>query len=70
MDNEPIDPELKKVIEELNKVGLKTKYSCQGNHGPGDGSDYAYIFFDTKAIKGFQLLVNPIENSAIIYWNR
>ena len=69
MDKEAIDPKLRNVIEELNKVGLKTKYSCQGGHGTQGGSPYTYISFDTNKIKGFHLIVDQREDSLIIYWN-
>lgn len=41
-----VDDELVPLLKELNKVGLKTKYSCSGHRG-----DYAYILFVGDLIK-------------------
>jgi hypothetical protein len=44
-----IDDELVPLIIELNKVGLKTRFSCSGHKG-----SYAYIMFDGSCIKSVE----------------
>ena len=62
-----IDPELRALIHELNKIGLKTRWSCSGNHGE-DSSDSPYITFDVRKIKDFHFLFH--KNTLSIYWER
>lgn len=39
-----IDAEMVEIVQNLNEIGLETKYSCQGNHEGGD-IGIAYISF-------------------------
>ena len=64
-----IDPEIKDIIEELNKLGLKTVYCCQGTKDefsdrprPTDGhSILAYIYFQKPLPTIFLKLISMYD---------
>lgn len=58
----PIDKELIPLLDELNKVGLKTTQSCSGH-----GKDVAYISISDENID--TIVYNKKENRFVIYWN-
>ena len=67
-----VDTELEPLLQELNKVGIKTIYSCSGRwiktaHLPeGEKhSDMAYLCLDGK-----NLSVDVRDGKVFIYWNR
>ena len=66
---EGLDPEIKALIEEMNKAGIATKYSGQG-HGLG-GGDYssAYVTIDLKAMNKGEVRFSS-DGCVSIYWDR
>ena len=60
-----LDPKLAPVLMGLNRIGLKTKYSCQGHEG--DDSQ-AYISFYKKSIK--EVYFDENEDIVTIYFDR
>jgi len=61
IDYKLIDPELRNLIKELNKCGLKTKFCCSG-HNKLEAS----ITFDNKIITN--IVVDKICENFSIYW--
>jgi len=57
-----IDKKLVKVIEELNKVGLKTRHCCEGNNTSSGIKAYVSIEASPGVIFEFK------ENRLIIRW--
>ena len=44
-----VDPEMKDIVYGLNRIGLQTEFSCQGNH-LGGNIGIAYISFSEGVI--------------------
>jgi len=62
-----IDPDIRLLIHELNRVGLKTVFSCSGNHGK-ESSEDAYIGFDVRKIKSLEFA--SWDGKLFIRWQR
>ena len=63
-----LDPKIKNLIIEMNKMGIITYASCQG-HGEG-GGDYssAYVTIDLKAMDNAEVHFSP-DGLLSIYWD-
>jgi len=59
MPEEKIDEELEPLIKELNKVGIKTTYSCSGH-----GSKPGYIAIDLSSL----VLVRINNKHIVLDW--
>ena len=69
-----VDPRIEPLIKALNRVGLKTLYSCEGDEEPGFQAD-AYFTLDLKSInnimidkESISIYFNPIEGD--MPWNK
>lgn len=56
-----IDPDIRILIHELNRIGLKTKWSCQGHEGQSP-----YITFHLNNIENVLVDGNTIS----LYWKK
>lgn len=57
-----IDEEIAEIVAELNKLGLKTKYSCQGTKDPWSDRPYKE---DGHSLTAYISFVNDLPNSFI-----
>ncbi len=58
-----IDKEIYTLISEMNKLNLKTLFSCKGN----DTTNNAYVSFD---LSNAHFCYYPEKNKLTLYWNR
>jgi hypothetical protein len=59
---EIIDKRIYNLIRELTKIGIKTKFSCEG-----DKEQIPYLLID---IKNISTQLNFMDNTLSIYWKR
>lgn len=74
--NDPlhIDPTILPLIKELNKIGIKTIFSCVG-HRDGDIMEEGYITISLPSLKGVEiegtrltLRMNPVPPEDVKWW--
>lgn len=64
---EDIDSEIKPLIKELNRLGLKTTGSCEGHQHKEKGRRDSYIAIDMNCSSITVVIQN---NRLAIHWNR
>lgn len=63
---EMIDEKLVRLIEEVNRVGLKTLTSCQGSPEYKGMGRFAYISLDLNNVEG--IFIKDFGKKLVIWW--
>ncbi len=63
-----IDKEMLELVIELNKIGLKTMFSCAGHGESTTASGWGYITLDLNSIE--EVIVDINQKKLDIYWSR